>query len=325
MQVRGKSADTQRMYLRCVVRWLVFGGVPGHIDGALLARFLATRRTGRAVATVNMDIKALRAFYAHQDRWDLLVPGHQQLLPKMRKPPARLPRWFSDDQVGEIFAVCPDTFVGRRDRAILMTLYATGLRAGELAGIDISHIIDGDLLFVEGKGGHMRYIPLGPTLAGVLAAYQRDRATTRPGKGGSLWVRENGRALRNGRSIWEIVSKRIWQAMGLRSGLHRITRGGKPWTGHFPHELRSSCATALLRNGMPLPAVAELLGHADMATTALYTAVDLDMLRGAAAHHPRALRPPTSGSLESSAMNDLNCSRVKSLDDSTPAARKRKR
>ena len=312
------------MYVRCVVRWFVFGGRPGHVDRELLARYLATRRTGRAVATVNMEIKALRAFYAHQQRWDAVDAQQLAKVPRMRKPPARLPRWFTDDQIGEIFAVCPDTFIGRRDRTILMTLYATGLRASELANMDISHLIDGDLLYVEGKGGHARYVPLGDTLAAELARYIRERGTTRPGKSGTLWVRENGRALRNGRSIWEIVSKRIWQAIGVRSGLHRIGRGGRPWTGHYPHELRSSCATALLHNGMPLPAVADLLGHVDMATTAHYTGADLAHLRAAAAHHPRAFRG-TSGSDDMPAMKRLKVSRSKSLQDDTPAAPRRKR
>lgn len=313
------------MYVRGVCRWLAFGGHVGHVDRALLARYLASRRSGRSTATVNMDIKALRAFYAHQARWDDLVPGHLAELPRQRKPPQRLTRFLTDAEVGEVLAICPDTFIGRRDRTMILMIYATGLRASELAQVDISHIIDGDLLYVEGKGGHARYIPLGPTLGRALDAYIRERATTRPGKAGTLWVRANGRALRNGRSVWEIVSKRMWQALGLRGGLSAVSRGGKPWTGHYPHELRASCATALLRGGMPLPAVAELLGHADMATTALYTDVDLDMLRAAVAHHPRALRAGASGNADNPAMNALNCSRVKSLDDATPAARKRMR
>lgn len=326
LEVAHRSVATQRMYVRCVVRWLVFGGAPGHVDAELLARFLGGRRRTCAAATVNMDIKALRAFYRVQASWDALADGHLLRLPAQRKLPARLPRWFSDDQVGEILAACPDTFIGRRDRAILLTLYATGMRAGELASMQISHFIDDDLLYIEGKGRKVRYVPVGPVLAAALVAYRKDRATTRPGKGGAFWVCSDGRGLRNGRSIWEIVSKRIWLALGLRSGLHRVNRGGRPWTGHFPHELRSSCATALLRNGMALPAIADLLGHADVATTALYAAVDLEQLKLAARHHPRAFRAEgTSGSADSAPMKTANVARLKSEQDPTPTARKRSR
>ena len=315
------------MYVRAVVRWLLFGGAPGHVDSALLARYLAQRRQKCAQASINMEIKALRAFYRHQANWDAVPPDHVNRLPRQRKPPRKLPRYFTDDQIAAIFDACPDTFVGRRDRAILMTLYATGMRAGELAGMAIGDFIDGDLLYIAGKGGRDRYVPVGATLGPALMGYLADRATTRPGKLSAFWLRADGRALRNGRSIWEIVSKRIWQALGLRSGLHRVSRGGKPWTGHFPHEMRSSCATSLLHNGMPLAAVAELLGHADMATTALYIGVDIDHLRRAAAHHPRALRttPGASGSLASSDMKRLNVPRSKSLDDDTPTAPRRRR
>lgn len=321
-----RSPHTQRMYVRAVVRWLEFGGQPGHVDRELVARFLATRRRSCAAATVNMDIKALRAFYLSQLSWGDVPAAHVQRLPRQRKPPARLPRALDDAQVGEILAACPDTFIGRRDRVMLMTLYATGIRAGELLRMHASHVIDGDLLFIQGKGGHDRYVPMGDMLARAIDGYLQDRRAVRSVKGGALWVRGNGAPLRGAGSVWAIVSKRIWQALGLRSGTGCIQRGGRPWTGHFPHEMRSSCATALLARGMPLPAVAELLGHADMATTALYTAMDLDHLRGAVAHHPRALRAEgTSGSAASPDMKALNAARLNCLDDSTPTAPRRRR
>ena len=321
-----RSPHTQRMYVRAVVRWLEFGGQPGHVDQDLLARYLAARRGSCATATVNVDIKALRAFYQAQLSWGDVAAAHVQCIPRQRRPPARLPRALDDAQVGEVLAGCPDTFIGRRDRAMLMTLYATGIRAGELLGMHVSHVIDGDLLFIQGKGGHQRYVPMGGMLAAALSSYLQERRTVRPTKGGALWVRGDGAPLRAAGSVWAIVSKRIWHALGLRSGSGRISRGGRPWTGHFPHELRASCATTLLARGMPLPAVAELLGHADMATTALYTAMDIDYLRGAAAHHPRALRAAgASGSDASPAMNALNLARLNCLDDATPTAPRRKR
>lgn len=325
--VANRSAATCRMYLRCVLRWLAFGGVPGHVDVELLARFLAGRRQRCALATVNMDIKALRAFYRLQAAYGDAPAAHADKIPKMRKPPQRLPRYLTDEQVGEVLATCDDGFLGRRDFAILLTLYATGMRASELIGMHVSHLIDGDLLYVVGKGGKARYVPVGDTLGRALAHYLDLRRRVRRAKGGALWVNKDGRALASGRSVWRIVSKRIWQALGLRAGMHCIQRGGgRPWTGHFPHELRASCATALLASGMDLRAIAELLGHDSLDTTARYAAVDLAQLRRAVRHHPRALLAAgASGSLASSAINRENVARSNCLDDATPTAPKRSR
>ena len=286
-----RSPHTRRLYGAAVCAWLRAGGAPGHVDGTILARWLATRRRTCAVATVNLDLKALRAFYRFQIAVGEAQAADLMRVPRQRKPPARVPRWLTDSQVGEVLGACPlDTFVGLRDYAIVLTLYATGLRASELAGMAVGDLVDGEVIYVVGKGGKARYVPTGAQLAGVLEGYLHARGRTRKGKRSAFWLRADGVPLRNGRSIWEIVSRRIWQALGLRAGLHRVGRGGRPWTGHYPHELRASFATALLHRGMPITAIAQLMGHADVATTAHYLGVDLEHLRAATGLHPRASR-----------------------------------
>lgn len=286
-----RSPHTQRLYLGAVRRWLAAGGEPGHVDGLVLGRYLAARRAAVAVNTVNLDLKGLRAFYRLQRDCGDASDADLARLPRQRKAPTRMPRWLTDAQVGEVLAACPlDTFIGLRDYAMLLTLYVTGLRASELIGMELGDLVDGDLLFVRGKGGKHRYLPLGEALAGVLAGYLHARSTRRPGKRNAFWLRADALPLRSGRSAWEIVSKRIWQALGRRAGLHCIGRGGKPWSGHYPHALRASFATALLHRGMPITAIAQLMGHADVATTAHYLGVDLEHLRSASACHPRAKR-----------------------------------
>lgn len=286
-----RSPHTRRLYVGAVRAWLRAGGRPGHVDGALLARYLAERRTRCAASTVNLDIKALRAFYRLQADLEDATQADIDRLPRLTRVPRRLPRWLSDSQVGEVLGACPlDTFIGLRDYAIMLTLYTAGLRAGELAGMAVGDFIDDAMIYVVGKGGHGRYVATGEQLAGVLNGYLHARAGLRPGKRNAFWLRANGLPLRNGRSIWEIVSKRMWQALGVRGGLHRVQRGGRPWAGHYPHELRASFATALLHRGMPLPAIAQLMGHRSIETTAHYLGVDLAHLRRAAAFHPRALR-----------------------------------
>ena len=290
----GRSRDTRRLYVGAAQAWLRAGGHPGHVDGALLARYLAGRRERCAPSTVNLDIKGLKAFYRLQVDCGAATPADVRQLPKLRKVPPRLPRWLTDAQVGEILGACPlDTFIGLRDYAIVLTLYTTGLRASELAGMALGDFIDDEVLYTVGKGRQARYLPTGEQLAGVLNGYLHARAGLRPGKRNAFWLRADGKPLRNGRSIWEIVSKRIWHALGIRSGLHRVNRGGQPWTGHYPHELRASFATALLHRGMPLQAIAQLMGHRSIETTAHYLGVDLEHLRRAAALHPRALKVST--------------------------------
>lgn len=287
----GRSPNTRRLYLAAVQRWLTAGGHAGHVDCALLARYLAGRRERCATATVNMDVKALRAFYRLQVACGDATSADVRRLPRLRRVPVRAPRWLSDAQVGEVLAACPlDAFVGVRDYAIVLTLYTTGLRASELASMTLGSFIDDAEIFAVGKGGHPRYVPTGAPLAGILNGYLHARSRLRPGKRSAFWLRSDGKPLRNGRSIWEIVSKRCWQALGLRSGLHQVRRVGKPWQGHYPHALRASFATALLHRGTPITAIAQLMGHRDVATTAHYLGVDLEHLRRAAACHPRAKR-----------------------------------
>lgn len=326
-----RSPHTRRLYLGAVKRWMAAGGAPAHIDAALLASWLARRRGSVSTATVNLDIKGLRCFYRWRRDWDGIAADQLGNIPKQRKPPDRVVRWLTDAQIGEVLGTCPlDTFVGLRDYSMLLTLYVTGLRAGELMDMDLGDLVERDALFVRGKGGNHRYLPLGEELAGVLDGYLHARAATRPGKRNAFWLRANGKPLRNGRSAWEIVSKRIWQALGLRAGLHRVGRSAKPWAGHYPHELRASFASALLHRGMPLPAISQLMGHADMATTAHYLGVDIEHLRRAAALHPRAHRvgldcqSGESGSATKPARNRLKSERDSCLQLVAPSAPKRR-
>lgn len=152
--VKGYAADTQRLYMGGVTRWLAAGGSPGHVDAALLAEWLRSRRLRTSVATVN------------------LVLG-------------RLPL---------------ETFIGLRDYAMLLTLYATGLRAGELIRMQTSHLVGDGMLFVQGKARRDRYVPLGTSLQGVLQGYLHARAGLRPGKVHAFWLAHTGRPLRNGRT-----------------------------------------------------------------------------------------------------------------------------
>ncbi len=330
-----RSPNTRRLYVGGVLRWFRAGGQPGHVDSDLLARWLAERRRTVATATVNLDIKALRAFYDAQRDWGACSDRDLQRIPRQRKPPHRTPRWLSDAEVGQVLGSLPiDTFVGLRDYAMILTLYVTGVRASELIAMQLTDVIEDDLLFVDGKAGTHRYVPLGQELAGVLNGYRHARARTRPGRRNAFWVKSNGKPLRNGRSAWEIVSKRVGQAIGTL-GQGRRLGNGRPWTGHYPHELRASFATALLHNGCNIIAISELMGHSHLETTALYLGVDMAHLQRTTALHPRARRVGTedarsvqafeSGSADNPFKNVRRPDDESSLQLLTPTAFKRKR
>ncbi len=289
----GRSASTIQLYVDAVRAWLAFEATAradGQSEETSLQRFVATRRDTVAAATVNVDVKALRAYF----RWlEISAPQAWRPveLPRLRRVPPRLVRALSDGEVGMLLAA-PDltTFVGLRDHLIIATLYQCGLRAGELVNLQVGSVRLDGMLLVQGKGQRERLVPFGAGWHGLFETYLRGRASLRAGKKAALFLTQQGRPLRDARSVWVIVNRYARQAPGLGCGYAHLsaTTGGKPWSGHYPHLLRASFATELVRNGCSLVAVSQMLGHADMSTTARYIGVDLSDLRRAAAHHPRA-------------------------------------
>lgn len=199
------------------------------------------------------------------------------------KVPRNLPRPLTVDEVGALVSAPGDD--GKpatlRDRAILETLYGTGLRISELVGLDLSAVdLEEGFLRAFGKGSKERIVPVGhtaaaaieawlPARAAVLARARRDRSDP-----DALFLNpRGGRLTRQG--CWKIVA-----GYGLRAGL-----GGRL----SPHVLRHSCATHMVDRGADLRVVQELLGHASVSTTQIYTKVTQTRLRAVYdAAHPRA-------------------------------------
>lgn len=290
----GRSPATIRAYSACVDRYLAAtaAAVPdSRIDP--LQRYVALRRDVLRPASLNIELSALKAWFAWLRHAD---PEAWQptSFPRRRRPPARPVRALSDGEMGMLLAA-PDltTFVGLRDHLIIATLYQCGLRAGELAALQIGSVrLDGFLLIQGGKGGHDRYVPYGGAWYGLLETYLQGRAALRPGKRNALFLTRQGRPLRDARSVWVIVNRYARRALGTGCGYARLEAhtGGRPWQGHYPHMIRASFATALYERGVNLVAIAQMLGHADVATTAYYLGVSMEHLRRTAALHPRATR-----------------------------------
>lgn len=278
----GLAANTLAAYRRdltACARWL--HGQGRCLDTAdssdIQAWFAAEHGQSRA-STANRRLASLRRYYT----W-ALRQGHTQHNPCLElrtvKQPARFPHTLSEQQV-EALLQAPDTTteLGMRDRAMLETLYATGLRVSELVSLRILDVslTEGVIRVSQGKGGKDRLVPLGAQAQDWIEDYLQQARPALLGMRHSeaLFVTVRAAAMTR-QAFWLIVRKHAEQA-GIRSPLS-------------PHVLRHAFATHLLNHGADLRVVQLLLGHADISTTQIYTHVARERLKKLhAIHHPRA-------------------------------------
>jgi integrase/recombinase XerC len=280
---RGRSAHTVRAYVADVVGLLDHATrmrltSPEQLDLSVLRSWLARQRsTGAARTTMARRAAAARAFAAWAHREGLLDSDIGARLASPRAQRA-LPGVLRDDQAADLVET-PATAggpVALRDRAVLELLYATGIRVSELCGLDLESVDRvRRVVRVLGKGAKERSVPYGipaeQALDGWLRRGRPALATEQSGT--ALLLGARGRRL-NPSTVRAVVAEYA-QAAGL------------PHTS--PHGLRHAAATHLLDGGADLRSVQELLGHASLASTQIYTHVSIDRLRAAYRQaHPRA-------------------------------------
>ena len=282
---KSHSVNTQlinRVALETFGRWLAqnhAGLEPAALRKEHLRDYLRDQRARRKLAPASMKliVVALRHLVAYLQRESLLEHDLQPALdlPRLDR---HLPDTLSEEEVNQLLAVeLPVTPLGLRDRAILEVLYASGLRASEITTLRIENVLQADrLLRVIGKGDKERLVPVGDKAITAIDAWlSKGRpALVKPKTGGELFLGEHGRRLTTAR-IWQII-----QEVAKLAGLEK-----KIW----PHILRHSFATHLLGHGADLRAIQEMLGHASLATTQIYTHVDQARLKEVHRRfHPRA-------------------------------------
>jgi integrase/recombinase XerD len=243
----------------------------------IISYLLYMEKQGLSTATVARRLAAIKSFYHYLTREKITKEDPTERLesPKLTK---RLPTVLSVDEV-EILLDQPNGSVpaGRRDRAMLELLYATGIRVSELVSLDVPSV-NLELGFVRcvGKGNKERVVPMGSVARRSVAEYidQGRSDLVRDPLASALFVNHHGRRLTR-QGFWKIVKKYAAQA-GISK---EIT----------PHTLRHSFATHLLEGGADLRAVQEMLGHADISTTQVYTHLTRNRLRDVyKSAHPRA-------------------------------------
>jgi integrase/recombinase XerC len=279
-----RSPHTVRAYLADVVGLLdhvarLGGRSPAGIDLGTLRGWLAIQRNaGVARSTLARRAASLRTFTAWAHRTGLIATDPGRLLASP-KPHRSLPPVLRADEAAEVMEADTDDAgaAGRRDRLVVELLYATGIRVAELVGLDIDDVDRSRrVLRVLGKGAKERTVPYGLAAERALDDWLRAGRPefAREGSGAALLLGARGGRL-DPRAVRTIVHRRI------------AAVAGAPDLG--PHGLRHSAATHLLDGGADLRTVQELLGHASLATTQIYTHVSVERLRQTYARaHPRA-------------------------------------
>ena len=280
---RGLSAHTGTSYARYLRRYL---GVltelglnnPEEATQADVSSLLELLTDlGLAPASVARNLTAIRMFHrfllsegiAEGDPTEHLHP------PKLGR---KLPSVLSIEETDRLMeAPDLDRALGLRDRAMLEVLYGSGLRVSELIGLELNHLmLDLDVIRVVGKGSRERVVPLGSAAQQWTIRYLRDvrPELAGPGSGNTVFLNFRGRGLSR-MGVWKLLRKHVI--------------GGGIEGDVSPHTLRHSFATHLLEGGADLRAVQEMLGHADIATTQIYTHIDREYLKEVhTTFHPRA-------------------------------------
>jgi integrase/recombinase XerD len=244
----------------------------------LISEYLTERRRGGlAASSIKLIVVALKIFFRFATARGFVVkdPAESLTLPRISRS---LPETLNEIQVEQLLeSVDASAPLGLRNRAIVELLYASGLRISELAGAKLENLdLASGVIRVTGKGNKTRLVPVGRKACTALERYleQERPDLVRPKSGSEIFLSVRGRRLTTVR-IWQIV-----KAIAKRSKLEANV---------YPHLLRHSFATHLLSNGADLRIIQEMLGHADISTTQVYTHVDQQRLK--AVHHkfhPRA-------------------------------------
>lgn len=254
---------------------------PGEMDPAAVRAWVARMHAAElAPETMSRKLASLRSFCTFLCRRKIVEtnPARSVRNPKVAQ---KLPRFLTESEVRQLLQIDDDSVAGRRDRAVLELLYATGLRASELCGLDLADVdLEANTARVLGKGQKERLVPFGSvarrSLEGWFAVRQRWAPADTAGReaDAAVFLTPKRRRLRPA-DLRRLLDERL-----ERSALDkRVT----------PHALRHSFATHLLNAGADLRAIQELLGHASLATTQRYTHLSTTRLKAIYdASHPRA-------------------------------------
>ncbi len=276
----GLAPASLSSYRRDLTAWAAWLGTRGLLaaDRGDVERWLADQFHAKAKATsVARRLSTLRRFYRLQIERATMGEDPTARV-RAPKKPRQLPKLLSERQVEELLAApAIESTLGLRDRAMLETLYATGLRVSELVGLRLTQVsLDSGVVRVTGKGSKERLVPLGDEAVAWLQRYASEARPALAGDGTNQCVFLTARHTPMTRqSFWALIKR-------------YARKSSIPPAALSPHVLRHAFATHLLNHGADLRVVQLLLGHADITTTTIYTHVARERLKQLhAEHHPR--------------------------------------
>ena len=264
--------DIESLRLFCKQRGIIEWSQVKDVD---IRQFVAARhKSGIAPKTIQRELAAIRSFYRFllkRNRVDH-NPAHAIQAPKSSK---KLPKTLDVDQIAGLLSVSPDSVLEIRDLAIFELFYSSGLRLSELVLLDCNDLSlsDGFIRVRHGKGGKQRQVPVGEKAVDAIQAWIRRRPDCE-----SIALFVSAKGVRLGQRSVELRLAKWARKYGLAEHIH-------------PHMLRHSFASHLLESCQDIRAVQELLGHADVSTTQIYTHLDFQHLASVYDKaHPRAKR-----------------------------------
>jgi integrase/recombinase XerC len=282
--LKGASPHTVKAYAEDLRQFTGFAETRGvsdasSVDAKMLRAYLQEMQEAKlARASRARKTASLRSFFAYLTRQGVLPQSPAVGLRTVRQE-KRLPKFLRADEIEILMAIPDQTALGLRDRALLETLYASGMRAGELVGLRLADLdLDAGVARVTGKGGKERVTLLGRHALTALRAYLQEGrpalVAQQPRDPEAVFLN------RYGGTLSDRGMRKLFTRYCDKAALHlKIT----------PHVLRHTFATHLLSNGADLREVQELLGHSSVGTTQIYTHVTTEHLRAAYAKaHPRA-------------------------------------
>jgi len=280
---KGYSKNTVDSYSIDLIRYVLFlesNGInhPDEVEEAIVRNYIRELGLiGLSPSSISRNVASIRSFHKFLlvESYSKIYPVENIEHPRVKK---KMPEVLTVDEVFQLLEQ-PDTstLMGIRDRAILETMYATGVRVSELINLRQTDLFfDMEILRVMGKGSKERLVPIGKVAIKWIREYQ---LKVRPklvkiGSGDVLFLSRLGKKLTR-MSVWKLVRKYALMA-GIRKKIH-------------PHTLRHSFATHLLEGGSDLRSVQEMLGHASITTTQIYTHISNEMLKEIyRLYHPRS-------------------------------------
>lgn len=224
-------------------------------------------------SALNRQVTILKNFYRAMVAMDHLAPEDNPLVhfPKIKSSPRKLPVVLTSDEVRKLLVVPADnTIIGLRDRAILTLLYGTGIRVSECAGLKEGEVdLENEEIHVTGKGGHQRCLPLNDKVVRALRLYRQVRGTVSP--------------------YVAFFQSRLGQGLSRNAIYERVrthARRAKIPKAISPHKLRHTFASHLVKAGVGIVTIRDLLGHRQISSTQIYLHVTAHDLREAARRHP---------------------------------------